>query len=186
MKIMNILKDHWFGRLLVVALCVFLLTSLTPIKANATLIELLVVIAIIGILIADEPPPPVNPDVWKILGNQLKASIDDAAAADSDGDLPKVIGSLGKAGGTAEAMMGVITPCASDKCNEIRGLLQQVIGIVAFNKSRIVGSSGHGCHIDGVVRGHEQCDPLAVPTGCPTLTIPTFCNENCQCQPVTN
>ncbi len=28
----------------------------------------------------------------------------------------------------------------------------------------------------------EQCDPLAVPTGCPVTTIPTFCSEECLCE----
>ncbi len=184
MKIMQILKRYWFGRLLVVALCVLLLTAMVtttpPRKANATLIELLVVIAIIAVLIADVAPPTVNPHAWGMLLNQLKTSIDDASAADSEGDWPKVIGSLGKAGGKAEALMGMVTPC--DSCDDVKEMLQDVIGIIALNKSRIVGSER--CHPDGIVQGNEECDPLAKPTGCPTdpqRNLNFYCNDECQC-----
>ena len=98
----------------------------------------------------------------------------------SEGDRAKEIGSLSQAIGAAEAVMGMTSSC--NTCDELRTVLQQVIGRAAILKSQALGVTG-ACDPDGVIRGGEQCDPLAVPTGCQVLTVSSFCSDERQCEP---
>ena len=77
--------------------------------------------------------------------------------------------------------MGMTSAC--DTCDDVRDDLQRILGIAAHLKSEAVGHSGT-CQPDGVIGPNEQCDPLALPTGCPISIELTFCSDTCQCEPV--
>src|SRR5438477_9297221 len=173
---MKFLKSHWLGPWLVGGLCALvLLTSAAPPKADAaTMAEyglLLALIAVVCIGALFEAPP------GQVVRNQLQAAVEGARLARSEGDQHKEVGRLSKAIGAAEALMGMTSSC--DGCDELRGGLQQIIGQLTLFKSEALGVSGT-CNPNGVVQGNEQCDPLAVPTGCPTNTLEVrFCNVEC-------
>ncbi len=182
MTMMKILTDTWFGPWLVAGLCVLIVIPALPQKGEATLIELLVTIAVIAVLVDEEPFAPNPGDAWGVLGNQLQTSVAGAIDADSNGDEPKVFINVVKALGAAEAMMGMTSSCNTSTCDHKRSLLQQIIGGLASVKSSLLGVSST-CNPNGVVQGNEQCDPSAVPNGCPTGTTERlFCNDECQCQ----
>jgi hypothetical protein len=172
MKIMNILKNRSFAACLVAVLCVSLLT---PRKADAGLVEYPFILALIEILVIIVPEGTPG----GVVGNQLLTAVEGAALANSEGNRPKEISRLGKVIGLAEALMGITSSCG-DACGALRGDLQQVIGIAANLKSLALGVVA-SCHPNGVIQGNEQCDPLAVPTGCPVLILPSFCSDECQC-----
>jgi Flp pilus assembly pilin Flp len=182
MKMMQFLKSHWFGPWLVAALCVLVLTSAVPQKAEATTVEYAVMLAlIIYVCITNVSPQGINSEAWGAIGGQLQKAGDDAALANSEGDRAREISRLSKAGGLAEALMGMTSSCAD--CSELRNNLQQIIGLAAALKSEALGVTS-ACNPDGVIGGGEQCDPLATPTGCEVLTVVTFCSAECQCEPI--
>jgi Flp pilus assembly pilin Flp len=182
MKTMKLLKRSWLGPWLVAALCVLVLVATTPREAAAAtlaeyaLLLFLITVALIDIL------PETNPGAHVVFG-QLETAVNAASLANSEGDQPKEISRLSKALGAAEALMGMTTPC--DACGELRDVLQQIIGLVALMKSQTLGVAST-CNPNGVIQGNEQCDPLAVPTGCPVNPVQAvFCNDECQCQGIT-
>jgi hypothetical protein len=70
---------------------------------------------------------------------------------------------------------------ACDDCGDLRDNIQQVIDLAAGLRARALHNT---CTPDGIVGSSEQCDPLAQPSGCPVLTLPSFCNDDCECQVV--
>ncbi len=181
MKIARVLKSSWFGPWLVAALCVLLLTFTTPRKAEATAVEYAVMLALIIVVCITAITDRSSQNEWSVVGKQLTAAATDAAAANSAGDQTKEASRLSKTIGAAKAMMGITTSC--DNCDEVRTDLQQIIGLAELLRSRARGVVS-ACNPDGVIDPNEQCDPLAVPTGCPVLTFPTFCSDQCLCEPI--
>jgi Flp pilus assembly pilin Flp len=184
MKTMKLLKRSWLGPWLVGVLCVLVLVATTPREAAAaTIIEYALLAALLSIAaIAMITLPEPNSGAHVVFG-QLETAVNAAALANSEGDQPKEISRQSKALGAAEALMGMTTPC--DACGELRDVLQQIIGLVALMKSQTLGVAST-CNPNGVIQGNEQCDPLAVPTGCPVNPVQAvFCNDECQCQAIT-
>jgi Flp pilus assembly pilin Flp len=181
MKIVRVLKRSWFGPSLVAALCVLLLTFTTPRKAEATAVEYAVMLALIIVVCVTSITEKSSQNEWTVVGSHLIAAGGDAEEANSVGDRTKEISRLSKAIGAAKALMGITTSC--DDCDEVRADLQEIIGLADLLKSRAMGEVS-ACTPDGVIEPGEQCDPLAVPTGCPVLTFPTFCSDQCMCEPI--
>jgi len=181
MKMMQFLKSHWLGPWLVAALCVLVLTPAVPQKADATAVEYAVMLAlIIVVCVTAVSPLGINSEAWGAIGGQFQTAAGGAELANTEGDWPKEISRLSKTIGAAEAMMGLTSSC--DDCGELRNNLQQIIGTASLLKSRAIGVVA-SCNPNGVIEGNEQCDPIAVPTGCPTSTTQfLFCNDECQCQ----
>ena len=181
MKIAKVLKTSWFGLWLVAALCVMLLTFTTPRKAVATSVEYPIMLALIIVVCITATTDVSSQNNWSVVGGHLIAAGGDAEEANSVGDRTKEISNLGKAIGTAEALMGITTSC--DNCDEVRTDLQEIIGLAGLLKSRALGVVS-ACNPDGVIEPGEQCDPLAVPTGCPATTFESFCSDQCLCEPI--
>ncbi len=154
-----------------------------PQKAAATAVEYAVMLAlIIVVCITDVSASelPQNGAALNAITGQFQVAANAAALANSAGDRAKEISRLSKTIGMAEALMGMTSSC--NTCDELRTHLQQVIGLAALLKSQALGVGA--CSPNGVIQGNEQCDPLAVPTGCPVLTVPSFCNDECQCETI--
>ncbi|MGA9721766.1 MAG: hypothetical protein WBQ86_04880 [Candidatus Binatus sp.] len=181
MKIAKVLKTSGFGLWLVAALCVMLLTFTTPRKAVATSVEYPIMLALIIVVCITATTDVSSQNNWSVVGGHLIAAGGDAEEANSVGDRTKEISNLGKAIGTAEALMGITTSC--DNCDEVRTDLQEIIGLAGLLKSRALGGVS-ACTPDGVIEPGEQCDPLAVPTGCPATTFESFCSDQCLCEPI--
>ena len=181
MKIARVLKTSWFGPWLVAALCVLLLTFTTGRKAEATAVEYAVMLALIIVVCVTAITEKSSQNEWTVVGNHLIAAGGDAEEANSVGDRTKEISRLSKAIGAAKALMGITSSC--DDCDEVRTDLQEIIGLAELLKSRALGEVS-ACTPDGVIEPGEQCDPLAVPTGCPVTTFPTFCSDQCLCEPI--
>jgi len=177
MRTIELLKRCCLGRCLVIALCVLVLIAASPQPAPAaTLAEyglLLALIAVVCIGAIFETPQ------GNTVLTQLQAAVTGAAQANSQGDRPHELSRLSKAIGAAEALVGITSAC--DTCDGLRSGLQQIIGTLSTFKADTIGATGT-CHPNGVVQPHEQCDPLAVPTGCPISTVLTFCSDECLCQ----
>jgi Flp pilus assembly pilin Flp len=181
MKIAKVLKRSWFGPWLVAALCVLLLTFTTPRKAEATAVEYAVMLALIIVVCITSVTERSSQNEWSVVGSHLIAAAGDAAEANSMGDRTKEVSRLSKAIGAAKALMGITSSC--DNCDEVRTDLQEIIGLADLLKSRALGVVS-ACTPDGVIEPGEQCDPLAMPTGCPVLTFSTFCSDQCLCEPI--
>ena len=177
MKIAKVMKGSWFGPWVVAALCALLLTYASPRKAEATAVEYAVMLALIIVvcITADVPPSKSTSESWSVVGNQLITAANGAADANSAGDQSREISRLSKAIGAADALMGMTSSC--DDCNQASSDLQEIIGLAGLLKARALG-------VAACPEGSEQCDPLAVPTGCPIAIVPTFCNDECMCVPV--
>jgi Flp pilus assembly pilin Flp len=182
MEIIKILKTSSLGPWLVAALCVLVLTAAMPQTASATAVEYAVMLALILVTCITDVSAsglPQDGAALNAITAQFQTAANAAALANSEGDRAKEISRLGKTLGAAEALMGMTSSC--DTCDDLRTHLQQIIGLAALLKSRALGVGG-ACNPDGVIQGGEQCDPLAVPTGCPVLTVPSFCSDECQCE----
>lgn len=179
-KTIKLLKGSWFGPLLISVLCVSVLILGIPVKAPATALEYAVMLALISILIPDvQVSNKPWAGAWGVVSSQLQMAANGAADANTQGDQIMEISRLSKAIGAAEALMGMTSSC--DDCQELRSDLQQIIGLASFLKSKALGVVS-GCHPNGKIQKSEECDPLAVPTGCPTnATVEFFCNDECQC-----
>jgi len=173
------LKRCWLGRCLVIAACVLVLIAASPQAAPAaTLAEyglLLALIAVVCIGALFETPH------GNAVLTQLLVAVNGAAQANSEGDSPHELGRVSKAMGAAEALMGMTSAC--DTCDALRSGLQEIIGRLSTFKADIIGVA-RACHPNGIIQPHEQCDPLAVPTGCPVSTVLTFCSDECLCQSI--
>jgi hypothetical protein len=148
-------------------------------KAIAGLIEyafILQLVAIIAITALDVRLPPGAPTVV----NQLQIAVEGARAANISGDRTTELSRLSKAIGAADALMGMTASCAT--CGDVEETLQQIIGQVTALRVATGGGSAT-CHPNGVIQPNEQCDPLGIPTGCPTnATAPFYCSDECTCQ----
>jgi hypothetical protein len=183
-KTIESLKKSWFGLLLIGFLCTTLTVQAVPHEAAAQtddeglsggkLAALLLAIggAVAGIFYASRPDAPE-------LFDHLQAAIDDARLAEGDGDRTGELSAVSEAIGAAKALRA---QSSCDACGDARNDLQEVMGILAKVKTDLIGAS-RTCRPDGRIGPHEQCDPLAVPTGCPQDgTVLLFCNDECQCQ----
>ena len=178
-NMIKIQKGRW-SKLLVVVLCALVLTWTQPRKATAQgLTEYALILALIAIIAiaAHENPQP-----WHVIVNQLKTTVEGAQLANSQGNRPGEISGLSKAIGLANSLM-VLTSSCDNNCGVLRGYLQQIIGLLAHLSSLLLGVSAT-CNPNGVIGPNEQCDPLANPTGCESLTFLAFCNDECRCVPI--
>ena len=135
--------------------------------------------------------------VADVIGNERSKQLQTAAQAAQDantaGEQHEDASRLAKTIGAAEGMMGLLTFCDDTRIDtdnvgkgftdvdELRNVLQPVIGTAALLKARALAGAGT-CNTDGVIQSTEQCDPLATPTGCPITTERSFCNDECECQ----
>src|SRR6266700_5430218 len=164
---------------LVTLLCAALIALPIP-RASAVSVEypvLLALIIVVCLPLASEADLPQGSDV---VINQLTLAAEGARAANIVGNSTAELSRLAKAIGAAQALMGMTSGCGD--CGELRDVLQQIIGTAAVLKTRIVGASGT-CNPNGIVSPNEQCDPLAIPSGCPVnATAATYCSDECTCQ----
>jgi hypothetical protein len=120
------------------------------------------------------------PEGWQVVINHLDTAVEGARAANMVGNRVAELSRLSKAIGAAEALMGMTSDC--DECGDLRDVLQQIIGHAALLKTSAVGASAT-CQPNGIIGPTEQCDPLAIQTGCPVNTIePTYCSDECRCE----
>jgi Flp pilus assembly pilin Flp len=159
-------------------LCIAL--SILPVpKASAVSVEYTVLLALIIVATIDVSKS-VLPQGSQVVINQLKTAAEGARAANMVGNRAAELSRLSKAIGATEALMGMTSDC--DECGDLRDVLQQIIGHAALLKTSIVGASGT-CQPNGIIGPNEQCDPLAIQTGCPVNTIePTYCSDECRCE----
>jgi len=165
--------------LIVVAMCAAL--TILPVQraSAATMVEYALLLVAVLLLAADVSQTG-GPDGSAIVVDQLQVAVEGARAANIIGNRPAEVSRLSKAIGAAEALMGMTARC--ETCGDFRDTLQQAIGLAAFLKTSAVGSSG-SCQPNGVIGPNEQCDPLAVPTGCLVggITV-TYCSDECRCE----
>jgi Flp pilus assembly pilin Flp len=152
---------------------------LLPLKALAGLTEYALILALIAI-IAIAALKLNLPLGSQLVIDQLTTSIEGARAANIVGNSTAELTRLSKAAGAAQALMGMTAACSD--CGDFRATLQQIIGQIALLKTSIAGASGT-CNPNGIVQPNEQCDPLAINTGCPTnATLPLYCSDECTCE----
>lgn len=157
----------------------FLLVFVVVPKAIAGLIEYSIVLALIAIVVIAPSHVPVPPGFQTVV-NQLQIAVENARAANIAGDRTAELSRLSKAIGTSDALMGMMSSCAD--CGSVKATLQQIIGQVSALRVAAGGGSAT-CHPNAVIQPNEQCDPLAIPTGCPTnATLPLYCSDECTCQ----
>lgn len=168
-------------RLLVVGVLCAALTTLPISKVSAaSLVDYqLLLFAILLLAASDVLEQTEVPQGSEVVVTQLQAAAKGAQAANIVGNRAVEVSRLSKAIGSAEALMGMTAACTN--CGDFRSTLQQVIGLAALLKTNAVGASA-SCQPNGVIGPNEQCDPLAVPTGCPVngVTV-TYCSEECRC-----
>jgi hypothetical protein len=133
-------------------------------------VALIAFAATVGLQV-DLPPGSV------VLFRQLQTALEGARAANIVGNPTAELSRLGKAIGASEALLGMTSAC--DACGRLEDTLQQVIGHLALLKANLVGVSST-CNPNGIVQPNEQCDPLAIPSGCPAAA--TFCSDECRCE----
>jgi Flp pilus assembly pilin Flp len=156
-----------------------LLAFLIVPKAIAGLIEYALILQLIAI-IAISALDAQTPAGFQTVANQLQITVEGARAANIAGDRAAELSRLGKAIGTSDALVGMIASCAN--CDSLRGTVQQIIGQLTALRVAAGGGSAT-CHPNAVIQPNEQCDPLAIPTGCPTnATLPLYCSDECTCQ----
>jgi hypothetical protein len=176
-------KNHsWIARSLAAILCAGLIATSFPRRAQADIIEYSLLLTIILTVVAGAIPAGVPPQPWQIHGLQLQDAVNAAQQANSAGERSKEIGRLGKANGIASAMLSEATTSCNPACGDVTQNLQAIIGYVGFLQSLAIGTVTASCNPDGVVEPGEECDPLAVPTGCASSTVPTFCDTECLCE----
>jgi hypothetical protein len=164
-------------RKLIGLVCITLL--IVPMKAIAGLTEYSVVLALIAIIAISLPQLNLSPAA-DVVVDQLSTAVEGARAANIVGNSTAELTRLSKAIGAAQALMGMTSACSD--CSEVRDALQQIIGQAALLRTRIAGASG-SCNPNGIVQTHEECDPLAIPSGCPASpTAVTYCSDECRCE----
>jgi hypothetical protein len=173
-EIIKTQRGHALGSWRRAVVCAVALTLVTVGKAvAATLAEYGLLLALIAIAI------PLGLEGQAPL-HQLQTAIEAAQAANATGNQRQELSHLSKAIGLEEALMAINASCGA--CGDLEADLQELIGLTSKLRARVLITPG--CKPDGVVAANEECDPLAVPTGCPTGSIPTFCNDLCQCEEV--
>jgi hypothetical protein len=168
-------------RPLLVGLVSASLVLLPVYKASAGLVEYAIILPLITIIALGIEGHGDLPPGSHVLVDQLEVSIEEARAANLLQNRTAELSRLSKGIGAAEALLGMTSAC--NDCEDLRGTLQQVIGQAAALKTHVVGASGT-CHPNGVLEPNEQCDPSAVPTGCPVTIELTYCSDECRCVPV--
>jgi hypothetical protein len=164
-------------RKLVGVVCITLL--IVPLKAIAGLTEYALILALIAIIAIAALKLPLPPGASLVV-DQLSTAVEGARAANIVGNSTTELTRLSKAIGSAQALLGMTAACA--ECGEFRNTLQQIIGQAALLKTRIAGATA-SCNPNGIVQPNEQCDPLAINTGCPTNAIlPLYCSDECTCE----
>jgi Flp pilus assembly pilin Flp len=153
-----------------------LVLLLAPIKAVAGLIEYALILTLVAILVvvALQLPPGAT-----TVTRQLQSTVLTAQAANNGGNKSQELSNLSKAIGLEEALRGMIATCDSSACSAAAADLQELVGLTAKLRARLLTTPG--CKPDGIVESNEICDPLATPTGCPTVPVPTFCTDTCDC-----
>jgi hypothetical protein len=185
LKTIALLRESWFGPLLIGFVLIVLVVPTAPYEAIAGKDDdelgggALAALLLLGSgAVAGFGAQHTGA---QMVFDQLQAAVEGARLAESEGIHPKEIGQLGKAIGAAEALMGMTSSCGG-ACDDVRSTFQNIIGILARVKSKLLGIS-RSCQPNGVIQPNEQCDPLAAPTGCPTsATAFLFCTDECQCQ----
>ena len=148
-------------------------------KASADLIEYALVVALIAFAATVGSKLDLPPGSVFVL-RQLRTAVEGARAANIVGDPAAEHSRLSKAAGATEALLGMTADC--EDCSQLQDTLQQILGHVALLKTSIVGVSGT-CNPNGIVQRNEQCDPLAIPSGCPTTRGGvTYCSDECRCE----
>lgn len=168
-----------FCRPLLVAVMCTALTVLPVQKASAaTLVDYGFLLFLIALALDVSPQADLPPGSG-IVVHQLQTAAERAYAAHIIGDRTAEVSRLSKAIGAAEALTGMTSTCGN--CGDLASTLQQTIGVAALLKTNAVGSSA-SCQPNGVIGPHEQCDPLAVPTGCLVdgVTL-NYCSDECRC-----
>ena len=147
-------------------------------KAIAGLIEYALINALIAILVIvalDVLPPGAQTVI-----TQLNVSVEGAKAANATGDRVTEASRLSKAIGAAQALIGMTTSCGN--CAEVRETLQEIIGQATLLRAA-TGAGPASCRANGIIQPFEQCDPLAIPTGCPANTTAViYCSDECRCE----
>ena len=166
-------------RILLTGLLCIALSILPVPKASAVSVEYPIIFALILVVVVTASESDLPPGSQVVI-KQLQTSIEGAQAANMIGNRTAELSRLSKAIGATEALMGMTSAC--DECGDLKDVLQQIIGQAALLKTRTVGASGT-CQPNGIVGPNEQCDPLAVVSGCPVNTIePTYCSDECRCE----
>jgi len=152
---------------------------LLPVKVFAGLTEYALILALIAIIAIAALQLNLPPGAQVVI-TQLSTAVEGARAANIVGNSTAELTRLSKAIGAAQALVGMTSACSD--CGEVRDVLQQIIGQAAVLKTRITGASGT-CNPNGILQPNEQCDPLAIPSGCPVnATAVTYCSDECTCQ----
>jgi hypothetical protein len=143
--------------------------------------EYALLLALIAISLTIAVTLPVDPHGHGLhpAVTHLQANAEAAALAHLQGNRHKETAALSKTIGAAKALLGVTTSCAAD--DELTADLQRIVTGATTLKAR--AAHPIACTPDGVVGEHEQCDPLAHPTGCPIGTLLSLCNDECRCVP---
>jgi hypothetical protein len=178
---------RWFQRRtpkprLLASASVFVLTLLIAGKALAvSMAEYALLLALIAISLAISVTVPTTSDGHGLHAavTHLQAYAETAALAHLNGKRGKESAGLGKVISAAKSMEKVTSTCRA--YDELTPRLEQIQNVATQLKAQATHSK---CKPDGVIGEHEQCDPLAQPTGCPILTLPSFCNDECACAPV--
>jgi hypothetical protein len=133
----------------------------------------LAILAIVSI--ADIGP---NTNGAKSVLGELQAAAQHASLAHLNGNRTQEIAGLAETMGLTKAMLALTAGC--DACGEQTADLQQLLDVATHLKAVAQGGTGT-CKPDGVIGRKEACDPLAQPSGCPTTTFDTFCDDACEC-----
>jgi len=144
----------------------------------ATMVEYALLLVAVLLLAATsfEQPGSRNHNAIVTIQDHLATAAQDAAFFHLHGDRSKEIVALTKALGAANGLVGLTSTCRD--CGDAQTDLQQIIQLADRLKARAVLNA---CNPNGIVDGQEACDPSANPTGCPILTLPSFCNDDCEC-----
>lgn len=165
---------------------VFVLSLLVAGKALAvSMAEYALLLALIAISLSIAAVVPVDPHGHGLHAavTHLQANAEAAALAHLEGNRHRESAGLSKTIGAAKNLMKQTSSCRA--YDELTTDLQKIVDAAGTLKARAAHPTT--CKPDGVIGEHEQCDPLANPTGCPILTLPSSCDDECVCagtQPV--
>lgn len=162
------------------AAMIFATLTVLPVQraSAASMVEYDLLLFLILINMASFAPADL-PAGSAIVAGQLQVAAEGARAANISGNRAGEVSRLSKSIGAAEALIGMTAACGD--CVELKDTLQQIVGVAASLKTSAVGASAT-CQPNGVIGPHEQCDPLAVPNGCPVGGVAlTYCSDECRC-----
>lgn len=189
-RTMQLLRQSWFRPLLVGLLVIGLLVPTVPYEATSQTDDddddlsggaLAVLLLAVGGAASNGNMYAGNRSDAQAAFDQLTAAVAGAVLADSRRDRPERLRRVNTAIGAAEALIGLLPASCREACDDVKNSLQHVVGILARAKSKLTGHST-SCRPNGIIQPREQCDPLAVPTGCQTSSALPFCSDECQCK----